>query len=145
MRVLLSKFPPDIIERYNSEKKVAADGCVYIKIKKGMYGLKQAAILAYVQLTEFLERLGYFPEPHCMGLWSHKTQKTKFCLCVEDFGIKYHSQDNANYLLSCLKQHYKISTNWTGTNCCGLTLEWDFDNHWVDISMPNYVKKQLGR
>ena len=47
MKIHISKFPPDIIEFYNLNKLVTNDGYVYVKIKKGMYGLKQAAILAY--------------------------------------------------------------------------------------------------
>ena len=73
MKVPLSKFPPDIIRQYKLKEKVAADGYVYIKIKKGMYGLKQAAILAQLQLTKFLTNAGYYPIKECMGLWAHKT------------------------------------------------------------------------
>ena len=89
---------------------------VYIKIIKGMYGLKQAAILAYNQLVKVLVTFGYYPEPHTTGIWSHSTLKTKFCLCVDDFGIKCFSRTNANHLLSALKSKYHISVDWDGTN-----------------------------
>ena len=46
MKVLLKHLPPDIIEQYRLNNKVY-NGFIYIKIKKGMYGLKQAAILTY--------------------------------------------------------------------------------------------------
>ena len=144
MRVPINKFPKDIIEKYDLMSKVH-NGYVYIRINKGMYGLKQAAILAYVQLKDFLEQYGYYPEPHCVGLWSHRTRKTKFCLCVDDFGVKYFSDDDANHLLNSLKRHYQISTDWKGQNYCGLTLEWDYNKGYVDISMPEYVRKQLER
>ena len=55
-----------------------SNGYVYIKIKKGMYGLKQAAILAYQRLVELLQPNGYFPEPNTTGIWSHETRQTKF-------------------------------------------------------------------
>ena len=143
MRVPLSKFPPDIIARYKLKEKVASDGYVYIKINKGMYSLKQAAILAHVQLTQFLTNAGYYPVKQYMGIWAHKTRPTKFCLCVDNFGVKYYSKDDANHLLNCLQQHYKISTDWNGRNYCGLTLDWNYDKQYVDISMEGYVKKQL--
>jgi len=34
----------------NTNEKINKDGYVYCKIKLGMYGLKQAALLAYQQL-----------------------------------------------------------------------------------------------
>ena len=47
MRIRLALIPPDIIEKYQFHQKAHTDGFVYIKIKKGMYGLKEAAILAH--------------------------------------------------------------------------------------------------
>jgi hypothetical protein len=36
--MLLSRFPEEIVNKYNL-KKIAVDGWVYIEIRKGMYGL----------------------------------------------------------------------------------------------------------
>ena len=44
-----------------------------IAIQKGMYDLKQAAILAYKQLVTNLQQYGYAPIEGTTGLWSHKT------------------------------------------------------------------------
>ena len=89
MRILLKHIPEDIILQYNLRELVDDNGYIYIKITKGMYGLKQAAILAYTKLISILKPFGYHPIPHTVGMWQHKTRKTKFCLCVDDFGIKY--------------------------------------------------------
>lgn len=78
MKVLISKFPPDIIHRYKLHSLATKEGFIYIKIKKGMYGLRQAAILAYEQLVKFMRLYGYHPEKHTVGLWSHETKPTKF-------------------------------------------------------------------
>jgi hypothetical protein len=45
MRMLLSRFPEEIVNRYNL-KELAVDGWVYIEIRKGVYGLKQAGLLS---------------------------------------------------------------------------------------------------
>jgi hypothetical protein len=45
MKMLLSRFPEEIIQKYNLNA-LAFDGWVYIEIRKGMYGLKQAGLLA---------------------------------------------------------------------------------------------------
>jgi hypothetical protein len=39
MKMLLSRFPEEIFQKYNLNA-VAVDGWVYIEIRKGMYGLK---------------------------------------------------------------------------------------------------------
>ena len=145
MKIPLKHIPEDIITTYNLRNLVTSDGYVYVKIKKGMYGLKQAAILAYNNLVNNLQEDGYFPIPHTVGLWKHATRKTIFCLCVDDFGIKYFNKDDANHLLTSLQKHYTISTDWQGTNYCGLTIKWNYPAQYVDISMPGYIEKLLAR
>ena len=75
---------------YNLETKIHRDGFVYCKVKKGLYGLKQAAILAFKLLVKRLAEGGYEQIPFTNGLFRHKTRKTVFALCVDDFGVKYH-------------------------------------------------------
>ena len=112
MRIRSKYLPPDIRDQYNIAVLIALDGCVYIKIIKGMYGLNQAAIIAYNQLISHMEPHGYYPVPFTTVLWAHNTRKTKSCLCVDDLGVKYFSKDDANHLLNSLKKHYSISTDW---------------------------------
>jgi hypothetical protein len=45
MKMLLSRFPEEIVHKYNLNA-LAVDSWVYIEIQKGMYGLKQAGLLA---------------------------------------------------------------------------------------------------
>ena len=72
-----------------------------------MYGLKQAALLAYNKLVQHLAPHGYRPVPHSLGLWTHDTRPTSFCLCVDDFGIKYFTKNDANHLLDILKKIFQ--------------------------------------
>ena len=88
MKVTFKYFPEDIRLRYNLYNLVHSDGQIYIKIKKGMYGLKQAAILAYNNVSKLLLNVGYQSIIGTLSLWSHKIKKTLFFLCVDDFGIK---------------------------------------------------------
>ena len=145
MKVKIKYFPPDIIQRYNLQQLVTSEGYVFIKIKKGMYGLKQAALLAYNNLKQTLAPYGYHPVEGTVGLWKHMSRPTKFCLCVDDFGIKYYSKEDAQHLLDSLSNHYKITTDWEGQNYCGLTLDWHYNEGYVDLSMPKYVKDSLKR
>ena len=144
MKMALKHIPDDIIQQYNL-LKIAVNGYVYIKIVKGMYGLKQAAILAYQQLVQYLKPAGYSQIPGTSGMWHHKTRKTIFCLCVDDFGVKYHNKNDIDHLIQTLEQHYKVSKDWAGHNYCGLTFSWHYEEGFVDVSMPGYIDKVLAR
>ena len=89
MRVQYKHILEDIRKYYNLDLKVTPSGYIYIKIKKGMLGLKQAALLVYEHLKNSLEPYGYHPVKGIIRLWEYKTRLTKFYLCVDDFGIKY--------------------------------------------------------
>ena len=110
-----------------------------------MYGLKQAAILAYKQLVNNLQKFGYAQAEGTTGLWSHKTKPTKFALCVDDFGVKYFSQDDAKHLIDALKKHYITSQDWTRKNYCGFKINWNYEKNYVDISIPKYIQNALTR
>ena len=76
-----------------------------------MYGLEQAAISYYNQLISHMDPHVYYPVPFTTGLWAHKTTRNNFCLCVDDFGVKYFNKYYAYHLLESLKNQYAISTN----------------------------------
>ena len=47
------------------------------------------------------------------------------------------------HLISILKEHYKISEDWSGSKYIGITLDWDYPNRRVHLSMPGYITKAL--
>ena len=73
MKVPYKYFSMDIRRRYNLDNHLH-NGYIYIKIKRGMYGLKQAALLAYDHLSGLLQNAGYFPILGSLGMWKHQTQ-----------------------------------------------------------------------
>ena len=76
-----------IMNEYNTNN-ISSNGYVYLEICKGMYGLKEAGIIAYQRLVKSLASHGYHPCTHTPGLWKHVTRKIMFTLAVDDFGIK---------------------------------------------------------
>ena len=110
-----------------------------------MYGLPHAGILANKLLKEKLLQNDYFEVPHTPGLFRHKARPVWFTLVVDDFGIKYVGKEHAQHLLGVLKEFYEIEEDWTGSLYCGITLDWHYDQQYVDISMVNYVLKQLAK
>ena len=110
-----------------------------------MYGLKQAARLAYDLLKKRLAPYGYYPDLVCPNVWKHKTRRTTFILCVDDFGIKYFDKADAEHLMNALRANYEITVDWTGEHYCGLLIKWNYAQQYVDISMPKYVSKFLAK
>jgi hypothetical protein len=142
MKMVLSRFPKEIIQKYNLNA-LAVDGWVYIEIRKGMYGLKQAGLLANQLLQTRLAPFGYYPARHTPGLWLHKTRPILFTLVVDDFAVKYVGKQHAEHLRNALLWTYELTTDWTTTVYSGMTLKWDYDKRTCDISMPGYVSNFL--
>ena len=82
---------------------------------------------------------------HTPGMWRHRTRPTTFTLCVDDFGVKYFSKDDAHHLLTAVQANYDTTVDWSGKLYCGLDLDWDYDNATVLVSMKGYVERALKR
>jgi hypothetical protein len=77
------------------------------------------------------------------GLWKHETRPTVFTLCVDDFGIKANTKDDALHLLNAINTSYKILIDWEGKDYLSLSLIWNYAKKYVDISMPWYIPSAL--
>ena len=143
MKVHISLIPEEIIQHYNLWDLVDADGYIYIRLNKGMYGLPQAGILAYNLLVKRLAPHGYAPVRHTPGLWRHNRKQTSFVLVVDDFSVKYLNQQDANEFLNLLRTWYSIKVDWEAKLYCGITTEWDYANRHVTMSMPGYINTFL--
>jgi hypothetical protein len=143
IRINLKDIPEEVIIEYNLRKKATANGSIYIRAKRGMYGLPQAGLLANELLEKRLNKHGYHQSKLVPGLWKHDTRPIQFTLVVDDFGVKYVGEEHANHLKATLEEHYKLTCDWTGQRYIGITLDWDYKRRQVHLSMPNYVKKAL--
>jgi hypothetical protein len=142
MKILLTRFPEEIVQTYNLNA-LAVDGWVYIEIRKGMYGLKQAGLLANQLLQTRLAPFGYYLVRHTPGLWLHKTRPIYFTFVVGDFAVKYVGKQHAEHLRNALLRTYELTTDWTAMAYSGMTLKWDYKNRTCDISMPGCVSNVL--
>ena len=144
-KMKLDLFPEDIIEEYDLRNKVDDRGFVHCEVRRGMYGLPQAGLLAQQQLIKRLNKAGYHQSVTTPGFWKHEWRPISFTLVVDDFGVKYVGKQNADHLVSVLQEHYAIDIDWEGTRYIGLTLDWDYSHHKVHLSMPGYIDKALLR
>ena len=98
------------------------------KSQKGMYDLKQATVLAYNNIVTVLKEYGYSLCLHTAALSENVSRKIKFCVWfVDNFGVKFGSQDDTTLLLNALKDNYKITIDWKSEDYCGLTINWNYD------------------
>ena len=98
-------------------------GYIYIKIKKGMPSLKQAALLAYEYLKNSLAPYRYHPITSIVRLWEYEPRPTKFCLCVNNFGIKYWCKEDANHLYNAIDANFKYTVDYEEKNYYSLILD----------------------
>jgi hypothetical protein len=124
MQLRIADMPDNVIEHYNLRDKATPHGYIYCEIQKGMYGLPQAGIIAQKLLEERLQKHGYRQSQTTPGLlWKHDTRPICFSLVVNNFGVKYVGEENAQQLLDTVRHYYTCSSNWKGEQYCGLTLK----------------------
>jgi hypothetical protein len=144
MKMLLSRFPEEIVQKYNLNA-LAVDGWVYIEIRKGMYGLKQGVLLTNQLLQTRLAPFGYNTARHTPGQWLHKTRPIYLSFVVDDFAVKYVGKQHVDHLRHALLKTYELATDWAGTVYSGMTFKWDYKNRTCDISMPGCVSNVLSK
>ena len=135
MRLKLSDLPEDFAKEYDLASKVTKDGYVYLKIRRGMYGLPHAGLIAQQLLETRLNKEGYHQSELTPGFWTHTWRPISFTLCEDDFGVKYVGKQHVEHLLSVLKSNYKISTDWSGKRYLDIDLDWDYAHNKVHLSM----------
>ena len=68
-----------------------------------------------------------------------------FALCVDDFGVQYCNKQDVHHLIGILSKVYKVTSDWTGKNVLGYYLDWNYEEGYLDISMPGYINTTLKR
>jgi hypothetical protein len=57
--------------------------------------------------------------------------------------VQYVGAEHAHHLIVALETDYTVSKDWTDGLYCGITLNWDYANKHVDLSMPGCIKDAL--
>ncbi len=104
-----------------------------------MDSLRLDALVNY--LISHLPKHGYqCPNTPC--LFRHDTLDVTFCLIVDDFGIRYGSQSDADHLIATLRAtDYELTIKETGDTYLGMQIS--FGPTSVSLSMPGYITKAL--
>jgi hypothetical protein len=113
MRIPIGMFPTWTIKQYDLLTKVVR-GYVYLEMRRAVWGLPQAGILANKLLRKRLAPKGYYECKQTPGLWRHVTRPISFTLVVDDFGVKYTNKADVDHLIECLKENYDLTQDWDG-------------------------------
>jgi len=97
---------------------------VYFQVNKGMYGLKQAGLLANERIVEHLAKYGYIISKYAPCQFVSKDKSTAFCLMVDDLLIKV-IKTNHEHLYACLRVFYEITTDDTGSKYINIEMRRD--------------------
>ena len=110
-----------------------------------MYDFPHTGLITQELLGKQPEKHGYNQSKVTPGLWQHKWHTIAFSLVVDDFGFKCVRKEHANHLITALKQDYELDEDWNRTKYCGISLDLDYENREVHLSMSGYVEKGLQR
>ena len=142
--VTMNQLPADIQADYDIAS-LAVNGKVLLEITKGIYGLPQAGKLAQDQLITVLAKHGFSMCPLTPCLFRHAIRDIAFCLIVDDFGVKYNTRADAQFLANILAPHYQLHIDWSGDKFLGISLGWEYEAAppRVSLSLPGFVPKAL--
>ena len=68
-----------------------------MELRRAVWGLPQAGILANKRLKQKLATFGYHECKDLPGLWYHKTRNIMFTLVVDHFGVKYVDKKDVDH------------------------------------------------
>ncbi len=108
MKMQINLFPKWIVKQYELMKYVL-NGFNYLKMRRAVWGLPQAGILANKLLQRCLLPHGYYECNNTPGLWKHETRPISFTLVANNFGVKYVGKEHVDHLIHCIKQQYELT------------------------------------
>jgi hypothetical protein len=145
IRIDIKFIPDDCMIKYNLHQYIH-NGFILHEVNKGMYGLKQAGLLAQTKLISHLTPAGYIQSPTVPCLFIHNIRKTAFTLIVDDFCCKYQTQADAEHLITTLQDAgYVLKIDMFAKKYIGLSIERDRVAQTITLSMPGYIAKLLQR
>ena len=149
LKIFVDQYPPEVLSRLHlapftkTDRRTGRPYCLF-RADQTIYGLKEAGKLSNLRLVRLLANWG-FVETSTPCLFRHPTRSIAFVLVVDDFGIKYHSRDDYDYLVQCLSSLYHVKAHPIATKFLGFTLKHDRQLRTFALSYPGYADALLTR
>lgn len=118
------------------------DGYI-IRIRKGLYGLKQAAALWYDDLRGFLAKQGMFPTTTDVCLYTNKEKDLFAIIHVDDIQVMGPNIGKINRLMKSLHSQYRLKSVNTDM-FLGIHIS-NPDKHTLKLSQGQYARKLIER
>lgn len=122
----------------NQENKV-------YRLKKAVYGLKQASRAWNARVNEVLSKMGYKHSQHepCLFIKRDKNSLTLVALYVDDFFVFSDNSKNVDNLKSKLSLEFDIKDLGEAKQCLGVRLTRDYKRNAIFLDQENYIDKVL--
>ena len=121
-KTAIKLIPQEIIDKYELNNK-QSNGYIYTRVKKRIYELVKAGIIAHEALKEHLKHYGFACAIITQGLCKHQDREMNLTLVVDNFGIRYRNKKYADNLISALQAKYEVTQDWKGGLFCIITLK----------------------
>ena len=145
MAMNIDTIPTHIIEKYNLLDLVE-NGKVVMEVSSTIYGLKEAGKLSQDRLIAHLAAHGYKQCRFTPCLFIHESNGAAFTLVVDDFLVKFQNNSAADHLIETLQKLYTITIDKSPLQkYIGITLDYQREKGYLDMSMPGYVNNALTR
>ena len=136
----LAIIPDEIVKNTTSYPSKNMDGYT-LKPKNACTVYHKQVFFANKLLEKRLSKHGYFPVQYKPGLWKNTWRPVTSSLVVDDLGVKYTGKDHALHLINVLENDRKIDLDCQGKPYFSITLEWNYSERWLDLTVPGYIKK----
>lgn len=116
-----------------------------LKLKKAVYGLKQASRAWYHRVEDCLLKFGYKKskiEP-CLFVKNVNGLRTYIALYVDDFFVFSNSEEETRNLISELSSHFKLKDLGQVKQCLGMNVCIDKENGVITLDQESYVNQLL--
>ena len=140
-----SNFSEAILDEFDLRQYID-NGIILLQFLKTIFGLGNAGILSKQRLDKILAARGYVEDELVPCIYRHATLNTTFCLVVDDFAVKHFGKAAKDHLIATLTDAaYVMKIDHTGSKFVGLTVDYNKQAGYIDISMPDYIPKILAR
>lgn len=117
------------------------------RLKKAIYGLKQASRQWNIKLNDVLEKAGYkrCQKDTCIYVRRDRDKIVVVAVYVDDLVILFNKNEWRDQLKLTLKKHFCMKDLGSATNVLGIQIEYDRKNGVIHLSQRKYAEQVLKR
>lgn len=118
-----------------------------LKLKKGMYGLKQAAFLWNRDLNKLLSKQGFkqsTADP-CLWILDNKEGYISVSTWVDDCVVAYNNKAQWSSIIKELAAAYPMSASGKLEWCLGMKVRVGRNRRWIEINQTKYINDMMAK